>query len=182
MQNKSRTVPFWLLLLGVMLMANVSATEGGGRNTAAAQGHADIIAYHMAGLPDPVVIYAYDAKGTLLRVFGANGKNGFSDMEKMRAAIASGTIAVATDIAPGTDTKLRHFLAAQNIRPETLISGGKPYSLILVVPDTHGAPCPPCANYRAMLADATTRPAAEDRFSVYTLKLGAPGAEFRVAK
>jgi hypothetical protein len=151
-------------------------------STPTMQSHGDILAYHAAGLLNPVVIYAYDAKGSLLRVFGADGDNGFSGMEKVRAAVASGTLDSATEVTSDMDAKLRGFLASQGLKSENVTGGGTPYRLIPVVPDTGGAPCPPCENYRAMLADAMGRPAASNRFSVYTLKLGAPGSVFRVVK
>lgn len=148
----------------------------------ALQGKADMVAYHEAGLPDPVVIYAYGSKGNLLRVFGDDGKNGFRDMEKMRAAIASGKIDAATNMTPNTDAEFRHFLADQNMRPETVIGENTPYRLILVIPDTAGAPCPPCSNYSAMLADAMNHPDSAKKFSLYTLKLGSPAMKIRTVK
>jgi hypothetical protein len=172
----------WLFLLGSVAMVPLSGAVEAGNEVSSSQGRGDLIAYHMAGLPDPVVIYAYDAKGVLLKVFGADGNNGFAGMEKMRLAIASGTIDAAADVAPDTDTKLGRFFASQGLKRENVLGGDTLYRLILVVPDTGGAACPPCENYRKMLADATTRPAAENRFSIYTLKLGTPGAVFRTAK
>lgn len=182
MHRESRSAFRRWFLLGSMAMVALSGAARAGSDMAWPQSHADLMDYHGAGLPDPVVIYAYDAQGRLLRVFGVDGRNGFEDMKKMRAIIAGGTIDAATDTAAGTDARLREFLDTEGISSESVFGGNTPYHLVLVVPDTGSAPCPPCENYRAMLAEATAAPAAQNRFSVYTLKLGAPGQAFRVVE
>lgn len=172
----------WLGLLALLLGSSMATAATNSATAADRQASADILAWHRAGLSDPVVIYVFGAQDKLLRVLGANGQNGFAQMKTMRALIASGTIAASADVVPATGTKLLQFLDTQGIDAARVLGGDRPYHLVVAVPDTGSAPCPPCNNYAAMLDDATHAPAARGKFSVFTLKLGMPGMEMRTVK
>lgn len=175
--------------LGTMFFAGLFSINAWSANSpsqtadkmSASERKVDILAYHEAGLPDPTVIYVYGVDGKLIRVFGADGNNGHDGMQKMKSSIASGDVEVVDGDKP-LGEKFQDFLVGQGLRLKNFINDKHKYTLILLVPDTNGAPCPPCENYRAMLASATTSPSAIAKFSVYTLKLGAVGQKFRVVK
>ncbi len=182
MHDLRRRLVVWLGLLALLLGSPMAMAATDTGTTTGGQAQADMLAWHRVGLSDPVVIYVFGAQDKLLRVLGADGKNGFAQMKTMRAMIASGAITAAADVAPGTGARLLEFLDTQGIARVRVLGGDTPYHLVVAVPDTGNAPCPPCENYRAMLAEATNSPAARGKFSVFTLKLGAPGMEMRVVE
>jgi hypothetical protein len=142
----------------------------------------DLVEYHQVGLPDPTVIYIYNAAGQLVRLINTHGNFDAKSLNQVALDLSVDVRAnaVAEDLKD-KDQSLKRYFFDQGLALADVVDRKNAYSLVLVEWDSGKVRCQPCEAFENTI-DKVVRSSPSSKYHVVVLQLGSPLLRFNDAK